>query len=179
MYSNSTSGCILNVETALNIEMTTFFQQTFGDNKTCYKIENKIFLLFTPKIAYYFIQCSLHCTKILCSTLRSRLSAVKCIISTEKKYKLFLNSLILSRSLMRSLLYFYEIVKIWKAVPTVFHGTLLWSHYTQTNILLEKSAVYCPAQPGVHQYGDRVASVIGFSVLCLSVCYIFSNSTVV
>jgi len=90
MYSNSTSGCILNVEMAMNIEMTTFFQRTFGDNKTCVKIENRIFLLFTQKIAYYFIQYSLHCKKILCSTLWSRLSAVKCIISTEKIYKLFL-----------------------------------------------------------------------------------------
>ena len=89
MYSNSTSGCILNVETAMNVEMTTFFQRTFGDNETCVKIENKIFSLFTQKIAYYFIQYSLHCTKILCSTLWSRLSAVKCIISTKKNYKLF------------------------------------------------------------------------------------------
>ena len=72
-----------------SVEMTTFFQRTFGDSKTCVKIENKIFLLFTQKIAYYFIQYSLHCTKILCSTLWSRLSAVKCIISTKKNYKLF------------------------------------------------------------------------------------------
>ena len=51
MDSNSTSGCILNVETVMNVVMTTFFQQTFGDNKTCVKIENEIFLLFTQKIA--------------------------------------------------------------------------------------------------------------------------------
>ena len=91
MYSNSISGCILNIEMAMNVEMTTFFQQTFGDNKTCIKIENKIFLLFTQKIAYYFIQYSLHCKKILCSTLWSRLSVAKCIMRTKKKYKLFLN----------------------------------------------------------------------------------------
>ena len=79
MYSISISGCILNVETAMNVEMTTFFQRTFGGNKTCVKIENKIFLLFTQKIAYYLIQYSLHCTMILCSTLWSRLSAQKYI----------------------------------------------------------------------------------------------------
>ena len=89
MYSNSTSCCILIVETAMNVEMTTFFQRTFGGNETCVKIKNKIFLLFTQKIAYYFIQYSLHCKKILCSTLWSRLSAVKCIKSTKKNYKLF------------------------------------------------------------------------------------------
>ena len=89
MYSNLTFSSILNIETAMNVEMTTFFQRTFGDNKTCVKIENKIFLLFTQKIAYYFIQYSLHCTKILCSTLWSRLSAVKCIKSSKKNYKLF------------------------------------------------------------------------------------------
>ena len=72
MYSNSTSGCILNVETAMNVEMTTFFQRTFGDNKICVKIENKIFLLFTQKIAYYLIQYSLNYTKILYSILWSR-----------------------------------------------------------------------------------------------------------
>ena len=90
MYSNSTSGCILNVETAMNVEMTTFFQRTFGDNETCVKIENKIFLLFTQKIAYYLIQYSLHCTKILCSALWSRLSALKCIISIKKELCIFL-----------------------------------------------------------------------------------------
>ena len=77
-------------QTAMNVEMTTFFQQTFGDNKTCVKIENEIFLLFTQKIAYNFIQYSLHYTKIICFTLWSRLSAVKFIISTQKNYKLFL-----------------------------------------------------------------------------------------
>ena len=59
MYSNSTSGCILNVETAMNVEMTTFFERTLGHIKTWIKIENKIFLLFIRKIAYYFTQYSL------------------------------------------------------------------------------------------------------------------------
>ena len=55
-----------------SVEMTTFFQRTFGDNKICVKIENKIFLLFTQKIAYYLIQYSLNYTKILYSILWSR-----------------------------------------------------------------------------------------------------------
>ena len=67
-----------------SVEMTTFFQRTFGDNKICVKIENKIFLLFTQKLAYYLTQYSLHCKKILFSTLWSRLSALKCIISIKK-----------------------------------------------------------------------------------------------
>ena len=37
---------------------------------------------------------------------------------------------------------------------------------------------YWPAQPN-DPSGIRVASVIEFSVLCLSVCHIFSNSTAV
>ena len=81
MDSNSTSGCILIVETAMNVERTTFFQRTFRDNETYVKIENKIFLLFTQKLAYYLTQYSLHCKKILFSSLWSRLSALKCIIS--------------------------------------------------------------------------------------------------
>ena len=64
MDSNSTSGCIPIVETAMNVERTTFFQRTFGDNKICVKIENKIFLLYTQKLAYYLTQYSLHCKKI-------------------------------------------------------------------------------------------------------------------
>ena len=90
MYSNSTSRCILNVETAMNVEMTTFFQRTFGHNKTWIKIENKIFLLFTQKIAYYFTQYSLYCTKLLCSILWSRLRAVKCIYVPKKITNFFL-----------------------------------------------------------------------------------------
>ena len=89
MYSNSTSGCILNVETAMNVEMTTFFQQTFGDNRTCVKIENEIFLLFTQKIAYNFIQYSLHYTKIICFTLLSRLIAEKVYYKYPKKLQTF------------------------------------------------------------------------------------------
>ena len=54
MYSNSTSGCILNVETAMNVEMTTFFERTLGHIKTRIKIENKIFLLFTQKNSLLF-----------------------------------------------------------------------------------------------------------------------------
>ena len=46
-----------------SVEITTFFQRTFGDNQTCVKIENKIFLLFTQKIAYYFVQCSEYCIR--------------------------------------------------------------------------------------------------------------------
>ena len=89
MDSNSTSGCILIFERAMNVERTTFFQRTFGDNETYVKIENKIFLLFTQKLAYYLTQYSLHCKKILFSSLWSRLSALKCIISIKKNYKLF------------------------------------------------------------------------------------------
>ena len=63
MDSNSTSGCILIVETAMNVERTTFFQRTFADNETYVKIENKTFLLFTQKLAYYLTQYSLHCKK--------------------------------------------------------------------------------------------------------------------
>ena len=54
MYSNLTFSSILNIETAMNVEMTTFFQRTFGHNKTWIKIENKIFLLFTQKNSLLF-----------------------------------------------------------------------------------------------------------------------------
>ena len=106
MYSNLTFSSILNIETAMNVEMTTFFQRTFGDNKTWIKIENKMFLLFTQKIAYYFTQYSLYCTKLLCSILWSRLRAVKCIYVPKKITNFFFNFLILNCLLMRSLLYF-------------------------------------------------------------------------
>ena len=59
MYLNLTFSSILNIEMAMNVEMTTFFEQTLGHIKTWIKIENKIFLLFIRKIAYYFTQYSL------------------------------------------------------------------------------------------------------------------------
>ena len=54
MYSNLTFSSILNIETAMNVEMTSFFERTLGHIKTWIKIENKIFLLFTQKNSLLF-----------------------------------------------------------------------------------------------------------------------------
>ena len=54
MYLNLTFSSILNIEMAMNVEMTTFFERTLGHIKTWIKIENKIFLLFTQKNSLLF-----------------------------------------------------------------------------------------------------------------------------